>query len=1210
MFATPSAFALSPAEKPGNYVASHWDTESGLPHNSVKQLFQTRDGYLWIGTSYGLARFDGLKFTVFNKNNTPAITNNQITSMAQTADGSLWIGTASGLVRHLDGKFSHFTKGTGLKSETVNTLCVVPDGSLWIGGREGVVRWVDGKFIEDINTSAFDTLGMRNITVARDKAVWLATGSQALRYKDGVFTGFGREQGLAAEPTLYISEDPEGRIIAVTQGAGIRRLEGNRFVPFELNAGLSSLSLTRTVVDHSGNLWIGSILGLDRYSAGKIDQHADRHGQKLGVVDVLLEDREGCLWVGSAAGLYRLTDRRAYSLSTEQGVSGNLINAVKETSDGSVWIASWGTGMTRIKNGSASFYTLGAPLSYSTVTSIHEGAGGAMWLGNRSSSIDRLEEGNKVTTYVYQSGVASGRFVTCMLDDDNGDLLLGIANRGLLHLREGKISVVPNLPEFSRATVWSLFRTRTGRLLMGTTLGIYERRGDRTWHPASLPGLEGTVIVKNFLEAADDELWLATEGHGLVRWMKDEARSYGSRHGVIDDILFSVLDDDYGSFWVSSARGIARIQKRELTELDQGKIAVVNAMTLGRADGLLSASAPGSGGPSSYRLSDGRLMFATDQGVAVIDPRTVRTNSQPPTVVIESVVADDERADMGPSIVLAAGTDKVEFRYTALSLIAPERLRFRYKLEGSDTRWVEAAHERSARYTHLTPGVYTFRVLACNNDGVWSENGATVTLTLLPYFYQTIWFRVAALLLLAGLIASIFGLRLRQLNQRQIALKRTNAELDLRVRERTVELSRSNEELQQRELLFRLIFEHAPVGISWKRADLGADFHFNSTFRRILDLPSETLPDYSLLAAMVHPEDAQRQSELNRRMGSGEIDRYTTEQRFVRKDEKLVWGLLAVAVIRDPNGRIIQEIGILEDITARKNAERELAETYKRLMEASRVAGMAEVATGVLHNVGNVLNSVNVSTTLLNAGLRRSRFGNVSKIATLLNEHAENLGTFLATDPRGLRIIPYLGELGDQLAAEQQGFLTEVESVQQNVEHIKQIVAMQQSHGRASGVMEDLSASELFEDALRMKAAPLTRHSIEIVREFATVPPVRADRHKVLQILINVIQNAKQAFDNCPTPDKRVTLRIESDDENVRLIVADNGVGIPPENLTKIFVHGFTTRADGHGFGLHSSANAAREMNGALTAKSAGLGHGATFILQLPIASAVVPAGA
>ena len=431
-----------------------------------------------------------------------------------------------------------------------------------------------------------------------------------------------------------------------------------------------------------------------------------------------------------------------------------------------------------------------------------------------------------------------------------------------------------------------------------------------------------------------------------------------------------------------------------------------------------------------------------------------------------------------------------------------------------------------------------------------------------------------------------------------------NTELERRVQERTAELSLSHEELQQKELLFRLIFEHAPVGISWKRANLGTHYHFNATFRRILDLPALMLPDLSALSALLHPEDAPRQAELNRQIEAGQANDYTVEQRYIRPDGHIVWGRLAVAVIRDQQGNIIQDIGIIEDISPRKKSERELADTYKSLVDVSHTAGMAEVATGVLHNVGNVLNSLNVSATVIASGLRRFKAESFLKLAAMVNEHGTDLAIFLTTDAKGKRVPEYINSLAQHFLEERTRLIGETSSLQSNVDHIKEIVSMQQAYATMVNAAEPLDGPSLMEDALRMNTSALSRHVVRVVREFQPTAPVLAEKARVIQILINLIGNAKYACTAAAPAEKIITLAIESGGPGrVRLIVRDNGIGIPPENITRIFAHGFTTKATGHGFGLHSSANAAKEMKGSLTAQSAGTGQGAIFILDLPAAT-------
>jgi signal transduction histidine kinase len=288
----------------------------------------------------------------------------------------------------------------------------------------------------------------------------------------------------------------------------------------------------------------------------------------------------------------------------------------------------------------------------------------------------------------------------------------------------------------------------------------------------------------------------------------------------------------------------------------------------------------------------------------------------------------------------------------------------------------------------------------------------------------------------------------------------------------------------------------------------------------------------------------------------------------------------------------------------RRRAEAELIEAHRELMATSRVAGMAEIATNVIHNVGNVLNSVNVSAGVASDNVRKSRVESLGRVVALLKEHEGNLGEFLTIDPKGRQLPAFLGQLSEYYLTAQKTTLAELETLQENIGHIRDIVTMQQNYAKVSGIKEIVSVSDLVEDSLRMNDIALVRHHIEVVREFEEVPPVNTDKHKVLQILVNLIRNAKYACEEAERPGGRLTLRVRNVDGRVEISVKDNGVGIPPENLTRIFNHGFTTRKDGHGFGLHSSALAAKEIGGSLRVQSDGPGQGAIFTLELPLETA------
>ena len=321
-------------------------------------------------------------------------------------------------------------------------------------------------------------------------------------------------------------------------------------------------------------------------------------------------------------------------------------------------------------------------------------------------------------------------------------------------------------------------------------------------------------------------------------------------------------------------------------------------------------------------------------------------------------------------------------------------------------------------------------------------------------------------------------------------------------------------------------------------------------------------------------------------------------------DGSVTWCVTSKLPLRDATGAIIGTFGISRDVTASRRLQEQLETTHRDLLDASRKAGMADVATGVLHNVGNVLNSVNISAEVLAEGLRQSRVDGVAKLANLFAAQAADLPAFLA-GPRGQQVPGYLADLSGVLLAERERLLAEVAGLRKSIEHIKDVVSMQQSFAVSAGMIEPLDPAGLLEDSLHLNVAALVRHDIRVVRDYAPSPRVLADRSRVLQILVNLVRNAKHALDDGAPAEKCMTLRIESaEPDRVRLIVADNGVGIAPEHLERIFAHGFTTRKTGHGFGLHSAANAAAELGARLFVHSAGPGLGAAFTLELPVAPA------
>jgi PAS domain S-box-containing protein len=413
------------------------------------------------------------------------------------------------------------------------------------------------------------------------------------------------------------------------------------------------------------------------------------------------------------------------------------------------------------------------------------------------------------------------------------------------------------------------------------------------------------------------------------------------------------------------------------------------------------------------------------------------------------------------------------------------------------------------------------------------------------------------------------------------------------------ELFGVRQDLRKAESLFSNTFDQAPIGIAFAGRD-GKLLRCNRSFRNMLalgpgDLGERTLTDFT------HQDDVARVSAELARLWAGDIDFIDLEKRYVRRDGTPLWVRMTTALVREGGGEPEYAVEFLRDIGMRKQAEEELERVHKQLMLASRQAGMAEVATNVLHNVGNILNSVNISASLVTERVKQSKAAGVSRLAQLLKDKGADLAAFVTSDERGRQIPEYLASLGEQLANDQKMALEELGSLRDNLEHIKDTVAMQQSYAKLCGVTETVAVDALVEDGLRLNAGAFVRHGVTLKREFEPVPRITVDKHKVLQILVNLVRNAKYACDESGRPDKLLTLRIGPAPSGIRISVIDNGVGIPKENMARLFTHGFTTRASGHGFGLHSGALAAQELGGTLHAESEGPGRGASFVLELPI---------
>jgi len=414
-------------------------------------------------------------------------------------------------------------------------------------------------------------------------------------------------------------------------------------------------------------------------------------------------------------------------------------------------------------------------------------------------------------------------------------------------------------------------------------------------------------------------------------------------------------------------------------------------------------------------------------------------------------------------------------------------------------------------------------------------------------------------------------------------------------------------ELLQNQTLLATVIAELPLALLACDVD-GRVTHYNRAAVELFGIPTGTSdarrPAYPITSQVFRPDGTTPVSREQRPLACALRGADATDLEFIIVTPQAAVRTVLSSARRliGPKGEALGAVVVVQDITERRLAEEELEEVHKQLLIASRQAGMAEVATNVLHNVGNVLNSVNVAASLVAERIKKSKCAGLERVATLLSSQAD-LAAFLGS-AQGRHLPTYLQELSAELLDERDASVAELAALRANVEHIKEIVAMQQGYAKRGGLTDTLDIRVLTEDSLRMNEGAFSRHGVTVVRDFAEVPLIQVDKHKVLQILVNVIRNAKYACAEMEGGEKRVTVRIRATPSSITVAVIDTGIGIAPENLERIFIHGFTTRADGHGFGLHSSALAARELGGTLYASSPGRGKGATFTLTLPLTHA------
>ncbi|HXF06398.1 MAG TPA: two-component regulator propeller domain-containing protein [Blastocatellia bacterium] len=793
----PAAWALDPRKALTQYAHDVWQIEHGLPSNTIGVIVQTRDGYLWLGTDNGLARFDGLRFTVFNKANTPAFGSNRITALLEDREGALWIGTPTGLIRLKNGEWTVHTTRDGLSDNRIVSLCQDHQGNLWIGTEtNGINRFANGKFTVYTQQQGLASNDVRVTYVDRRGTLWVGSAGGLSRFHNGRFIAYTAKEGVSFASVQAFSEDQEGALWIGT-GSGLIRFKDGTFVLISKD-GFSPRTRRTMIHDREGNLWVGTYgEGLYRLSRGTWSRLTVKEGLSDDRVLSLYEDREGSLWVGTHGGLNRLKDERVTAYTTREGLPDEWVYSVGEDRDGSLWIGTRG-GLARWKEGMLITYTTAQGLPNNIVRALHVDRKGNLWIGTDGGGLVRWSQGRFIR-YGQKQGLMSDR-VYAIYEDRNGYLWVGTYGQGLYQVKGGKlISFTLEGNRLRRVSsgaspqgfVRVIYEDRQGNLWVGARRALFRLRGENATFYGPQQGFSPGELVTSFHEDEDGTLWIGTYGGGLNRFRDGKFTVYTTDHGLPDNVIYQILEDGQGNLWMSSNRGIFRVSRKELSDLAQGKVASLTPSVYGAADGMKSSECNGGNQSAGCKTRDGRLWFPTTKGVVAIDPTRLRANPLPPPVVIEQIKVDGNVIDLRKTAQAPPGRGELEIDYTALSLLDPQKVRFKYRLEGFDEHWTDAGTHRTAHYTNLPPGRYRFRVIACNNDGVWNEMGAAVEFYLEPHFYQTRWFLALAVLLLASLGPSIYIFRVRQLKARE-------RELEKLVAERTRELAELNRTLEAR----------------------------------------------------------------------------------------------------------------------------------------------------------------------------------------------------------------------------------------------------------------------------------------------------------------------------------------------------------------------------------------------------------------------------
>lgn len=704
-----------------------WTADDGLPQNIISGIRQTSDGYLWLATYDGLVRFDGVRLTIFNKSNSPGINSNRFESLDEDWNGDLWLRTENlGVTRYHRGSFTTYTTQQGLPNNAVRGIAVDTAGHLWALSGKSIVQWQQarGRFID---------VTPKGVKISYTSFVWQpqdgfwGTDQAALHcFVKGRFVTYRLPHWLPGPKIRAVAEEQSGTIWIETADGRHARIR-NGTVEHASSEGTSQ-DRAMTYRDHDGNLWtIGVGSDLTRFmnysSAGRLEKIA---------FSLLYEDREGNLWLGTdGRGLYRARAKAIKAYSKEQGLAARNVYPIYQDGTGAIWIGAWPAGLSQFKEGKFKNYTLkdGVP---SHLTALCGDREGNLWVAG-DSGVRIFQYGRFVRPR--DPALPEGTETHAIHQAPDGTLWFG-SPRGLARFTDGISKLYTAKDGLAGNDVRVIIDGSAGDLWIGGYGGLTRFRNGQFTSWTERDGLPSNT-VRSLYEDRDGVIWIGTYDGGLGRFKNGRFTRYTMRQGLFNNGVSQILEDPRGNFWMSCNRGIYRVSRRELNEFAAGERTTITSVAYGRSDGMFNVECNGGTSPAGIKARDGKLWFPTQDGVAVIDPEAVPTNSRPPPVVIESILVDHTPTSADGPLRIAPDKENFEIEYTALSFINSRQIRFKYKLEGVDSGWIDAGLRRTAYYSHVPAGRYVFRVIARNSDGVWNNEGKSLGTTVLAPFYRT-----------------------------------------------------------------------------------------------------------------------------------------------------------------------------------------------------------------------------------------------------------------------------------------------------------------------------------------------------------------------------------------------------------------------------------------------------------------------------------------